>query len=524
MGPSRFSKIRLSGCCLLVLSWALSGGQAWAQTAAAVTDTGGRTTLAAPQQGPLSLRDLVLQVREANKDVRIKRADREIAATAIDRAAAAFQPTASFSATDGRSRQPNTYEEKLTRGSEDFYLRDGQDFSAGVSQLLPSGAKLEAKTTLSRFITNINQKDGRSPGAEDHRTFWGLTLTQPLARDGGTAVTMARTVIANLDVDVAAQAQGETEASVIAEAAMAYYELVLAQHRVAGAQEKLGTGQRLLTQARDLARQGRLSEAELLELENSVSRYQAGLSEALQQRRERQNRLHTLAMAGKGADLTGWQASDRLPDVPPEGLNLKQDEAVRQALESRADYLMQKKVIEREGVQLVYARNQALPRVDLVATYGRNGLALSPYNAYRWSTMSDYPTWSVGLQVQIPLGENKMGRADIAAASLRRENALLTLKALEVQIANDIDTSLNLLASAVERWIHWRDVARREQQQLDMERKRYTAGRSEMREILMREERTINSRLMLLEQQTAYAKAQIILESAQGILLRRWPS
>jgi outer membrane protein TolC len=335
---------------------------------------------------------------------------------------------------------------------------------------------------------------------------------------------MARTVIANLDVDVAAQAQGETEASVIAEAAMAYYELVLAQHRVAGAQEKLGTGQRLLTQARDLARQGRLSEAELLELENSVSRYQAGLSEALQQRRERQNRLHTLAMAGKGADLTGWQASDRLPDVPPEGLNLKQDEAVRQALESRADYLMQKKVIEREGVQLVYARNQALPRVDLVATYGRNGLALSPYNAYRWSTMSDYPTWSVGLQVQIPLGENKMGRADIAAASLRRENALLTLKALEVQIANDIDTSLNLLASAVERWIHWRDVARREQQQLDMERKRYTAGRSEMREILMREERTINSRLMLLEQQTAYAKAQIVLESAQGILLRRWPS
>ena len=62
-----------------------------------------------------------------------------------------------------------------------------------------------------------------------------------------------------------------------------------------------------------------------------------------------------------------------------------------------------------------------------------------------------------------------------------------------------------------------------EQQQLDIERKRFAAGRAEMREILAREERTINSRLMVYEQQAAFAKAQVILESSQGILLRRWP-
>jgi outer membrane protein TolC len=130
----------------------------------------------------------------------------------------------------------------------------------------------------------------------------------------------------------------------------------------------------------------------------------------------------------------------------------------------------------------------------------------------------------MGLQMQIPLGENRQGRADVASASLRRENALLAIKALEVQIANDIDTSLNMLASASERWEFWQDVARREQQQLDVEYKRFAAGRSEMREIMMREEKTVNSRLMVIEQQVAYAKAQIILESAQGVLLERWPS
>lgn len=472
----------------------------------------------------LTLKDLVRQVREANKDIRSKRAEKEIAQTGIDRASAAFQPVATLSATNGVNRQPNTYEEKLVRKNEALYLRDGQDFSAGISQLLPTGAKLEAKTTLSRFITNINQLDGRPEGAKDNRTFMGLTLTQPLAKDGGFAVTSARTDVAELDVAVALHTQSETESSVVAEASLAYYELVLAQHRVAAAHEKIRTSQRLLTEARSLNRQGRLAEADVWEIENALSRFRAGLSEAVQGERERLNRLNTLVMATTGSGLPTWRASDALPAVVKPATSAAAEASVRLALDSRHDFLMQKKLLEREGVQLVYAQNQALPRNDLIASYGRNGLAYSAQTAFSADTMRNYPTWSMGLQMQIPLGENRQGRADVASASLRRENALLAIKALEVQIANDIDTSLNMLASASERWEFWQDVARREQQQLDVEYKRFAAGRSEMREIMMREEKTVNSRLMVIEQQVAYAKAQIILESAQGVLLERWPS
>jgi outer membrane protein TolC len=493
-------------------------GNVWAQSASGASAAGSR----------LALRQVVDQVRQANKDILSKRAEKDIAATGIDRADAAFSPMASLSAADGRNRQPNTYEEKLTRDQTSFYLRDGQDYSVGVSQLLPTGAKIEAKTTLSRFITNINQKDGRPPGVQDNRTFWGVTLTQPLARDGGTEVTRARGLVARFDVAVAEHARAETETSVVAEAVVSYYELALAQHRVAAAHEKIRTGQRLLDEARGLIQQGRLPQADLLEVENSLSRFRAGLAEALQGQLERQNRLRVLLMSGQGPEPGRWEAGDPLPEVgPAEDLSaaaalLKGERALRSAFESRSDYLMQKELIEREGVQLVYAQNQALPRIDLVASFGRNGLAYSVANAYQWGVMSEYPTWSIGLQVQIPLGENKLGRADSAAASFRRENAVLALKALEVQIANDIDTSVNLVASAAERWTHWNDVARREQLQLEVERARFASGRSPMREILLREERTINSRLMVLEQQTAYAKAQVILESAQGVLMRRW--
>ena len=511
MGKLRYSWQHryLTLCCVVAMS---ATPLAWGQTSPT-------------EPKVLSLKDLVTQVREANKDIRSKLAEKNIAATGLDRAAAAFQPMASLSATNGHNRLPNTYEEALTRGQASYYLRDGQDYSMGVSQLVSTGAKLEAKATLSRFITNINQMAANRPdGAKDNRSFWGLTVTQPLAKDAGTTVTMARTVVAELDLAVADHTQAETESSVVAEAVMAYYDLVQAQHRVAAAQEKILNGQRLLKEARGLFRQGRLPETDVWEVENSLSRFQAGLSEAEQGLRERVNRLNTLVMNATGSDAKAWRASDALPDVSNGLAGWDAGQALRLALNSRSDFLMQKKVLEREGVQLVYAENQSLPRIDLIASYGRNGLAYAASTAFSGATMSEYPTWTVGVQMQIPLGENRQGRADVAAANLRRENALLALKALEVQIANDIDTGLHMRASALERWQQWQEVARREQQQLDLERKRFAAGRSEMREILMREEKSVNSRLMALEQQVAFAKAQVILESAQGILLKRWHS
>ena len=96
------------------------------------------TALAAePSPGrpePLKLEEMVSRLREVNKDIRIKRAERDIAATGIDRAAASFQPVGKVGATRSRNNQPNTYEEALARSLSSNYLRDGNDYSASVTQ------------------------------------------------------------------------------------------------------------------------------------------------------------------------------------------------------------------------------------------------------------------------------------------------------------------------------------------------------------------------------------------------------
>jgi outer membrane protein TolC len=487
-------------------------GQTWAQDKA--------NTASTPAQA-LTLQELVQRLRDNNKTILSKKSERQIAATGIERAQGAFQPTANLSAVRGVSKQKNTYEEELIRQNLGVYEKLGTDYSAGVTQLLATGAKLEARAMLSRFITNNNQNDPlRPPGAQDNRSNVGLSVTQPLARDAGVDVTKARLRVAQMDDSAAEYAFKDTETSTVAEGIIAYHELVLAQQRVEAAREKLRNGDRLLVQASELNKQGRLSQSDVWEVQNALHRYQAALSEAQQGERERMNRLHTLLVSSASETQSTWYAVDGLPVVHTQPIRF--EDSLSTALEKRDDFQMRKVQVDRENVQLAYSKNQALPRIDLVASYGLNGLEYSGRQSLNYANMQGYPSWTLGLQMNFPLGENRQAQADIVAAAARREDALLSLKALEVQIANDIDTSLGLRNSAIERWNLWKQVHDTEKKQLDLERAKFTAGRSDVREVLLRLERVVNAWLTFQEQHLLYAKADTLLHAAQNTLLEKY--
>lgn len=484
---------------------------AWAQK-------NSHTEATVPAQS-LTLQELVQRLRENNKTILSKKSESQIAASGIERAEGAFQPTANLSAVRGLNKQKNTFEEDLIRQKLGIYEKRGNDFSAGVTQLLPTGGKLEARAALSRFTTNLDQPY-LPPDAKNNRTNGVLSLTQPLARDAGVDVTMARVRVAQMDSTAAEYAFKDAETSTVAEGIIAYHELVMAQQRVEAAREKQRNGERLLVQARALQKQGRLPKSDVWEVQNALHRYKAALSEAQQGERERMNRLHTLLMSTAADAKVRWQAIDGLPKVSSQTIAFEDSLAV--ALQKRDDFQMRKVQVERENVQLAYTKNQALPRIDLVASYGLNGLEYSARQAFNYSRMQDYPSWSVGFQMSFPLGENRQAQADIVAANARREDALLSLKALEVQIANDIDTSLGLRNSAIERLDLWKEVHETEKQQLELERSKFSAGRSDVREVLLRAERMVNAWLSVQEQHLLYAKADTLLEAAQSTLMEKY--
>ena len=69
----------------------------------------------------LALEALVRQVRESNRMILGKQAERDLALSGIDRARSVFQPTTGLAVTNGQQRQANTYEEQLIRNNQGIY-------------------------------------------------------------------------------------------------------------------------------------------------------------------------------------------------------------------------------------------------------------------------------------------------------------------------------------------------------------------------------------------------------------------
>lgn len=478
----------------------------------------------------MSLNDFVAELRRSNQSIVNKRHEAELVVTGIRRASSSYDPLAVLSATRSKLTQKSTYEEAASRGQanpNDIYWRESRDYSVALTQLAPTGAKLEAKTTLSRFFSSIDDyalskglDTTRPEGAQNYRGQVNLSLTQPLLRDAGISITNARIRVAEIDSRAAEASSRETEASVVAEGMMGYYDLVLAAEKERAALGRVQMAERLLKEAEQLAKGGRLSQAEVWEVQSALDRYRSAYSEVKQARVDRGNRMLTMLMRTATDVQGGLSPTDPLPAerVMP---GSKTDELFALAKDRRQDINRAKAQLEREGVQLSYAENQTLPRLDLVASYGTNGLEYEGRHALSFPRTKDYPTWSVGIQVTVPIG-NRLARADLAAADVRQRDAALNLKAMEVAIANEVDTSLRFRQSALERWNAWQAAAERESRALEIERAKFSAGRSDIREVLLREERALNARISALEQQAAFAKAGVLLDVAQGVLLDRF--
>lgn len=465
--------------------------------------------------GSIRLQDFVNQVVVANSTLNIRRAETAITDQGIERARSRFQPVASLSARQSDLQQRNTVEEQISRGSEADYERMTRDGSVGVSILLGTGATLEASASLEQIDSSLQPDD-----QDEYRSFYGVSLTQPLARNAGPGVTRAPLRLAELEARAARDLDADTTSEVVSRAAAAYLDLRLAQERLAMWNDGLEMARQLLREARSLRDEGRLPETAVLDVESSLMRYEAGLSAASQTHREAMNAVRSLVMQSTYAGAGPLLASDPLPAVTFNGLAF--DDGLERALANRPDYLALRQSLERQGIEVDFARNQALPQIDLVASYGIQGLEAGASEALWGSRYRDYPQWSVGLQMTVPVGRNRLGLADLESARLRQHQALIELHALQVTIANDLDSSLHALQSHYEQWHRFNRILAAEERLLEAEREMLRAGRTDLRNLLTRQEVVINARSAVLEQNVAFAKAELALDVALGRLLSRF--
>lgn len=428
---------------------------------------------------------------------------------------ALWEPMLVLSADRESNERENNSERFVSQGVEDFSERN-DIYRIAIEQPLITGGQVQLGYTLRDLNNNLREQRELEGPERDYEAFLGLVFTQPLLKNAGHGMAMSMIRMARAESEVAFQEWRRQIMQSLGSAEAAYWDLNIAQRRVQYREASVQVAEKILEDNRARLEAGRGGEAEVQQAEAGLALRQTQLLEARQNLDEASSRLKTFfaeAVRDGGFALRAVDEPD-LTEVPESG-----PEIFEAALSVHPDMLLRKHRVEQERIRMNYARNQTLPDVNFQATYGYNGLGESSSEAFDKVEEGDFVSWSVGVQVRMPLGGGRRVRNEYESAKLRAEQGDLMLKSSEVALSNALSTSLRRVSNHHAQAMNYRRVAELNQTLLETELARLEAGQSDSRKVLDTEERLTEALESAASSLVRFVVAKIELELSAGILL-----
>jgi outer membrane protein TolC len=417
----------------------------------------------------LSLQEALFRGLERNFDLQAERLNIPIGREDVTAEAARFDPVADAAVSGTGERTPTAAD-----SFDDAYARRRQyAATAGLSKDFRTGLDARMALETSRLSSNTSAV-GLDP---EYRTFLFLDFTQPLLRDFGKTVNTTDLRIADQRLQQARFGYLD-QAQRLAEAIeLAYFELARAHEILRLRIESRELARELLEGNRDKFEAGIVPITEVQEAETAVAARDEQVVFARQQMETAVNRLKDLLEVGHDHPLAAvLLVTESLPGTEQTWPPLETALAV--ALVERPDLERQRLEIVSRDIRLAFFQNQKLPRLDLEASLGVNGLAgelESPGTRGARANRGDYwhsvdqaasgdgYAWFTGLRFDYPLG-NRAAEARYRRAGHEKRQALYALKGLE----NSVETEVRNALTAVERGYERVQVAERFQQLADI--------------------------------------------------------
>ena len=200
-------------------------------------------------------------------------------------------------------------------------------------------------------------------------------------------------------------------------------------------------------------------------------------------------------------ELTGKLTYEPVPSVTPE-------QALKMALEARADWQAQQKRLESATRLQSAARMDRLPSLTLFADYGSIGSSIN----------SAVPTRTYGFTVQVPIFDG--GRVDARRAQSVSQYRLEVIRSedLRAQIELEIRLALNNLKSSADQVNTAREALGLAENEVAQAQRRYSAGMSAALEITDAQTRLERARENNIAALFGYNLARIDLAAATGAL------
>jgi outer membrane protein len=297
----------------------------------------------------------------------------------------------------------------------------------------------------------------------------GLTATyvQPLLRGFFIDQQRQQLLITQINREISEDNVRATVTQTLANVRNAYWDLVFARSAVDVAERALEVANKFVEDNQARVEVGTLAPLDIVQAQAEAANRRQTLAVA-------EATLQTAELALKRYIVSGtedplWRQELRPIDVPslaPPPTDI--EGAVRRALERRTDLVNSRRSLDSSDVSLRYFRNQTLPNVDLIASYGAQGIGGTSIqrtglggdvlrtlpggytDALRLLSNRDFPNWNLQFNISYNLW-GSAAEAQHARARLQKNQSQARLRALELQVATEVTNAALAVQSNVKR-------------------------------------------------------------------------
>ena len=479
----------------------------------------------------LSIDEAVAMALEQNLNLQVDRIDPQLQDYSISVARSGWTPAFFSNLTTRKQSNPPTD----IFGGDSTSITDQRFTSqAGVQQVLPwGGASYTAAWNSGRVTTN-NVFSSFNPQLNSSVS---ANYTQPLLRNFKIDATRQQVLVSRKNREISDVQLQQSIAITTRDVKNAYWDLVFAINNLAVQRQSLQLAQQSFRDNRARVEIGTMAPLDIVQAEAEVAQREEGviLAEAAISRAE--DTLRTLI--SNPVDQPDFWNTRIEPADPATFLPVPvdTDAAVRNALANRTDLVASRKQIEANDISIRYFRNQSLPDVNALVNYSAIGLAGTQFNfgqgfpppvlsqtqrgffgALGDSFASDFPTWSLQLQVNYPIGAST-AEANLGRARLQNTQAQKQIQSGELQIATQVRNLARNVQTNTKRVESTRASRALAEKRLEAEEKKFQAGMTSSFLVIQAQRDLSQARNSELQAIIDYLKSVVDYETVQQVPL-----
>jgi len=466
----------------------------------------------------MSLQDCIQEALTHNLDVQIERYQPQISYYGVRTSYGGYDPTFSFSGQRNYNDQGAAFENGIIIPPT---ITAGNSFDSSLNGNTPWGMSYTLGAINSPFVVSETHAQGNNTNAnlaENTSGSVGLSLTQPVLKNFWIDQTRLNIRLAKNQLKSDEQGLRLQIINSVTAVENAYYELIFAQENVKVQEEALNLAQTQLDQDRQRVQIGTLAQLDVQQDEAQVATSQANLIAAQYTLVQNQNTLKNLLTDA----YAKWHDTDIQPKAalaaPPQSFDLQH--SWKQGMTKRPDLLQERLLVERQGIQLKFDRNQLFPEIDLVGSYGFNGSGKEYSDVFSQINDGSRPFYTAGAQLTVPLS-NQGPRNTYKASKITLQQLLLKLKQFEQNVLVQIDNAVKNAQSTYQSVQATRQARIYAEAALDAEEKKYTVGKSTTFTVLQLQDNLTSARSQEIRALANYNEALSNLAQQEGTTLER---